>query len=157
MPVCKCGSSNCSLIEFNGTKEGAKKGGLFGAVGGALIGLAGGPIGAIAGAAIGAAGGALIKDSESTDKKGRIIKKYKCNSCGKKFEICPNCGRVLETKSESHKRNNGYDTIKKCSACNNLISSSFHANQNQASNPYMNKAVHAYVNKVKDNINSFND
>ena len=121
--VCSCGSTNCTLLEWNNKKEGAKTGGIGGAIIGGIIGLAGGPIGAIAGAAMGAAGGAVIGEEQPKDKRGRIIAKYKCNSCGKKFEGCPQCHTILRYKTTSSNTALGYiETNKYCKNCNNLIS-----------------------------------
>lgn len=116
---CSCGSTNCTLLQWNNTKEGAKTGGIGGAVVGALVGLAGGPVGAIAGAAIGAAGGALVGQEQPKDKMGRKIEKYMCNSCGKKFEVCPKCYKILHR----HTTYSGNTTNVHCKNCNNFISS----------------------------------
>lgn len=155
--MCSCGSTNCSLIPWNGKKEGAKKGGLLGAVGGALIGLAGGPIGAIAGAAIGLAGGAVIGEKQPEDKSGRKIEKYKCNSCNKKFEVCPKCQKVLSYETRYLHGSNGTTIEKYCKNCNNFISSEFRQKQTQAQINATTNAAKGYVNLVKKNINSFDD
>ncbi|MBD5159643.1 MAG: DUF2321 domain-containing protein [Ruminococcus sp.] len=156
---CKCGSKNCTLIPYNKRKEGAKNGGIGGAIIGGLIGLAGGPIGAIAGAVIGAGGGALIGEDQSTDRNGRAIETYKCNSCGKKFTVCPECHHSLETSSQETYRGNQTITDTYCKNCNNHISHSVSeqkkvtAAQIEASR----NLTKAYGDAVKRNINNIMD
>ena len=157
MIKCSCGSTNCSLIPWNGKKEGAKSGGLCGAIIGGLIGLAGGPIGAIAGAAIGAAGGAVVGENQPTDESGRKIEKYICNSCNKKFDVCPSCKAVLCYKTKTESKPNGHITKRYCKKCNNLISSSFTAKQTAAQSKAQCESFKAYGNLVKKNIDSFYD
>lgn len=152
--VCSCGSTNCTLLEWNNKKEGAKTGGLGGAVIGGLIGLAGGPIGAIAGAAIGAAGGAAVGKEQPTDKIGRRIEKYKCNSCGKKFEACPQCNTILHYKTTSFVTSSGRVTNKYCKKCNNYISSQTSQNANPQAAA---KGAKAYGDLVKRNIENLID
>ena len=154
---CSCGSTNCTLIPWNGRKEGAKTGGLGGAVIGGLIGLAGGPIGAIAGAAIGAAGGAVVGEKQPADNNGRLINKYKCNTCSKKFQVCPQCQKPLSYSENVLKTSNGKTTYKYCRVCNNLISKSFQANQTEAQRNAAAKSTAAYVNAVRNNISSLMD
>ena len=153
MPICKCGSSNCTIVEWNKRAKGAKKGLGGGALAGALIGLAGEPIGTIAGAVIGAAGGAVIGSEQPKDKKGRLINEYKCNSCGKKFQVCPECGNFLETYSTSR----GNTSIVRCKCCENCISISEQRQQTLAQRQAMSNATQAYCNAVKNNINSMID
>lgn len=132
--TCSCGSTNCSLIPWNGKKEGAKKGGLLGAVGGAVIG-----------------------EKQPEDKSGRKIEKYKCNSCNKKFEVCPKCQKVLSYETRYLHGSNGTTIEKYCKNCNNFISSEFRQKQTQAQINATTNAAKGYVNLVKKNINSFDD
>ena len=154
---CKCGSTNCTLIPWNARKAGAKKGGLGGAVIGGLIGLAGGPIGAIAGAAIGAAGGAVVGEKQPTDNAGRLINQYKCNSCGKKFQVCPKCQNPLSYSTDVQEASNGRITYNYCCSCHNLISKSFQANMTDAQRNAIAKGSAAYSNAVRNNLNRLVD
>lgn len=148
--ICSCGSTNCTLLQWDNKKEGAKSGGLGGAIVGGLIGLAGGPVGAIAGAAIGAAGGSVVGKEQPKDKAGRKIQKYKCNSCGKKFEVCPRCNMIL-IHSTTH---SGNTTNVYCKNCNNFISSE---TKQYVDTKAKANAAQAYGNLVKRNINSIID
>lgn len=150
---CKCGSTSCTLIPYDKHKQGAKTGGIGGAIVGGLIGLAGGPIGAIAGAVIGAGGGAIIGEEQSSDQRGRKIDTYQCNSCGKKFRVCPECFRSLETSSKTQ----GRVTDSYCKCCNNHISHTVRPEQTQAQRKAMSDSSKAYGEAVKRNINNIMD
>lgn len=154
---CSCGSTNCTLLSWNARKEGAKTGGLGGAFVGALIGLAGGPIGAIAGAAIGAAGGAIVGEKQPTDHSGRKIETYKCNSCNKKFEICPRCGEILLYDVEKSSSRAGTETRSYCKNCHNYISYSLEKARTQAQMQASREAGKAYGELVKNNIRNLTD
>lgn len=84
--VCnKCGSTD--LTDVTGTYD--KKSGIAGAgIGGVIGTIAGGPLGLLVGAGIGALTG-MSGDSNE--------KELKCNSCGKRFSICPKCNIYLKT------------------------------------------------------------
>lgn len=153
MVICSCGSNNCTLIKNYTRKKGAKTGLGYGALGGALIGLAGGPIGAIAGAAIGAAGGAVFGGEQ--DKSGRKIEGYKCNSCGKKFTVCPQCQKYLECSIVV----SGGNKESYCKHCHNFISSEKLDTSGNSGRRNINpqataKATSAYINAVRNNINN---
>lgn len=115
---CSCGSADLEEItgKYN-LAAGLGAAGALGLVGGLMMG----PIGLAAGAALGAYGGSTKRNVSD----GSVVKRFKCSSCGKKFEICPHCGDELVLITARYNGNvpSGYRAKngEKCAKCHFLI------------------------------------
>lgn len=115
----KCGATKgfSDVTGTYNTQSGAVGAGL-GALGGFLIG---GPIGLMVGAGLGTLSG--------KPKSNSCAREYKCDNCGKRFEICPKCfGNTNIKEYNNLQPKSGYITMKgkQCGDCGTIIKSSYY-------------------------------
>ncbi|MDE6780159.1 MAG: DUF456 domain-containing protein [Ruminococcus sp.] len=109
----KCCSDN--VYDITGEYS-SKDGKTSGAIAGTLLFPL---LGTIIGAAIGE-----VMAGEDKDANGNTIIRYKCNACGKNFQLCPKCRKILKTEYfDTLPHREGYEIIsgKKCRRCKNII------------------------------------